>query len=75
MYNGLIPLFKNAGLISPSRELFPKYAHGIVEENGTTIIINGAVNTRVEAPTLNNFFKPEASIITLNPAPQKIKKK
>lgn len=75
MHNGLIPLFKNAGLISPSRELFPKYAHGVVEENGTTVIINGAVNTRVEAPTLNNFFKPEASIITLNPAPQKAKKK
>jgi len=75
MHNGLIPLFKNAGLISPSRELFPKYAHGVVEENGTTVIINGAVNTRVEAPTLNNFFKPEASIITLNPAPQKVKKK
>ena len=75
MHNGLIPLFKNAGLISPSRELFPKYAHGVVEENGTTVIINGAVNTRVEAPTLNNFFKPEASIIILNPAPQKVKKK
>ncbi len=75
MHNGLIPLFKNAGLISPSRELFPKYAHGVVEENETTVIINGAVNTRVEAPTLNNFFKPEASIIILNPAPQKVKKK
>lgn len=75
MHNGLIPLFKNAGLISPTRELFPKYAHGVVEENETTVIINGAVNTRVEAPTLNNFFKPEASIIILNPAPQKVKKK
>lgn len=75
MHNGLIPLFKNAGIISPSRELFPKYAHGVVEENETTVIINGAVNTRVEAPTLNNFFKPEASIIILNPAPQKVKKK
>ena len=75
MHNGLIPLFKNAGLISPSRELFPKYAHGVVEENETTVIINGAVNTRVEAPTLNNFFKPEASIIILNPTPQKVKKK
>ena len=74
MHNGLITLFKNAGLISPSRELFSKYAHGVVEENETTVIINGAVNTRVEAPTLNNFFKPEASIITLNPAPQKVKK-
>lgn len=75
MHNGLIPLFKNAGLISPSRELFPKYAHGVVEENETTVIINGAVNARVEVPTLNNFFKPEASIIILNPAPQKVKKK
>lgn len=75
MHKGLVPLFKNTGLISPSRELFPKYAHGVIEENETTIIINGAVNTRVETPTLNSFFKPEASIITLNPAPQKVKKK
>ena len=59
----------------PGRRKFPKYAHGVVEENETTVIINGAVNTRVEAPTLNNFFKPEASIIILNPTPQKVKKK
>mgnify|MGYP004709668535 FL=1 len=75
MHNGLIPLSKNVGLISPSHELFPKYAHGVIEENGTTFVINGAVNTRVEAPTINSFFKPSANIITLNPSIQKVKKK
>lgn len=74
MHNGLIPLFKNAGLFSPSRELFPKYAHGVLEEGETLFVINGAVNTRVESPTINSFFKPSANIITLSPPIQKVKK-
>lgn len=75
MHNGLIPLFKNAGLISPSHTIFPKYAHGVIEEGETTFIINGAVNTIVESPTINSLFKPNANIVTLNPLPQKVKKK
>lgn len=75
IHNGLIPLSKNVGLISPSHKLFPKYAHGVTEENGTTFVINGAVNTMVESPTINSFFKPSANIITLNPSIQKVKKK
>lgn len=75
MHNGLIPLFKNAGLISPSCTFLPKYAHGVIEEGETTFIINGAVNTRVESPTINSLFQPNANIITLNPSSQKVKKK
>ena len=81
MHNGLLPVFvhkiiKNTGLISPQMEFFPTYAQGEYTIDSTDFIINGAINTRVETPIINNIYGPSATILTINPSKeqQKIKR-
>ena len=73
MHNGLLPVFvhkiiKNTGLISPQMEFFPTYAQGEYTIDSTDFIINGAINTRVETPIINNIYGPSATILTINPS-------
>lgn len=70
MHNGMVPpcclsSSKNWGLVSPKHTLFPKYARGIVETNGTTHVINGPVNTMIKQKEINDFYGANATLITI----------
>lgn len=68
MHNGLLPnilhgLCKNRGILSPQMELFPEFAHGIYQIGDTTFVINGALNTIIEIPIINNLYGYNATVI------------
>lgn len=70
MHNGLLPNFMqsfmvNRGLISPQMQLLPEYAQGIYQLKGTTFLINGPINTRIESSFINTLYGPNASVVTL----------
>lgn len=62
MHGGIVPkfmrkIFKNNGLISPNKRLFPKYAYGNIKINNTNIIISSGI--KVIPFRIINFFSPE----------------
>lgn len=70
MHNGLLPnmfhrFCKNRGILSPQFELFPEFAQGTYKIDNTDFVINGAVNTRVEMPFINDLYGYNATVIDI----------
>ena len=64
VFNFLRPIFKNTGLIGPTKKIFPKNAYGHIKINDTNIVITSG--TRVlPYKVLNKLFKPEIVKISL----------
>ena len=68
MHGGIVPkfmrkLFKQRGLISPNKRLFPKIAYGYLKVSNTNIIISSGIKV-VPFKIVNKIFKPE--IVKLN---------
>jgi len=62
MHGGVVPnflrkIFKNRGLISPNKKLFPKNAYGNLKIKNTNIIISSGI--KVIPFKIINFFLPE----------------
>lgn len=74
-HNGMVPeklewLFKNHGVISPFKKIYPKNVRGIFSFGKTMVIISGGItklsrNSHIE--WLNRFWKPEITKITIKP--------
>ena len=69
MHGGIVPkilrsVFKNRGLISPRKTLFPKYAYGYVRNFNTDIIITSGIKV-LHSNQLAKLFRPEVVIINL----------
>ncbi len=72
MHNGLTPNFiqnrlNGYGFLSPDYTMFPEIAYGIKEVGGTLFLINGAVNSFVEVPIINEIFGFNCTILELHP--------
>ncbi|MBR6690257.1 MAG: metallophosphoesterase, partial [Bacilli bacterium] len=68
MHGGVVPkfmrnIFKNKGLISPNKRLFPKVAYGYLKVEKTDIIISSGIRV-TPFKFINKFFKPE--IVKIN---------
>lgn len=66
----LEPIFKNRGLISPSKRLFPKKIRGRFPIGNAEAIISGGITKLSKRSQLNifdYFWKHELTIITLKP--------
>jgi len=66
MHGGIVPrilrpIFKTKGLISPQKEIFPKYAYGNIKVNNKNIIITSGIKILSEShfPIFNNIFSSE----------------
>lgn len=64
VFNFLRPIFKNRGIISPNKVLFPKYAYGHLKVDNTDIIITSGCKV-LPFKNLNKLFRPEVVIINL----------
>ena len=64
MHGGIVRIpFTNIGLLSPEREIFPRYAAGKFKVNGSTMIVNRGIGA--SSFNLRIFNNPEISVITL----------
>lgn len=72
MHGGIVPrifrfIFRNYGLISPHRKLFPKNAYGKISVNEKTVIITSGIKVLSEThlPKFTNLFASEVVEINL----------
>ena len=64
MHGGIVRIpFTNIGLLSPEREIFPRYAAGKFKVNGSTMIVNRGIGA--SSFNLRIFNNPEITVITL----------
>ena len=64
MHGGIVRIpFTNIGLLSPERQIFPKYAAGKFKVNGSTMIVNRGIGA--SSFNLRIFNNPEITVITL----------
>lgn len=68
MHGGIVPnfmrkIFKNRGLISPYKKLFPKIAYGYLKIKNTNIIISSGIKV-IPYRLINKFFSSE--IVSIN---------
>lgn len=71
VFNFLRPIFKNRGLISPTKKLFPQNAYGHIKTLKLDILITSGIRV-LPFKLLNKLFKPEIVKINLT---KNIKKK
>ena len=69
MHGGVVPrflrfIFKNRGIINPSKKLFPKYAYGLFKKDNTNIITTSGIKV-LPSNKLTKLFNPEIAIIYL----------
>lgn len=64
IFNFLRPIFKNRGLISPTRKLLPKNAYGHIKTKTPDILITSGTKV-LPFKLLNKLFKPEVVKINL----------
>ena len=70
MHGGVVPkflrpIFKNNGLVSPNKKLFPKNAYGSIKISNTDIIVTSGIKV-LPNNFLTKFFAPEVVCINLN---------
>ena len=64
MHGGIVRIpFTNIGLLSPEREIFPRYAAGKFKVNGSIMIVNRGIGA--SSFDLRIFNNPEITVITL----------
>lgn len=63
VFNFLRPIFKNRGLVSPNKKLFPKIAYGYLKIANTNIIITSGIKV-IPYKSINKLFKSE--IVSIN---------
>ena len=64
MHGGIVRIpFTNIGLLSPERQIFPKYAAGKFKVNGSIMIVNRGIGA--SSFDLRIFNNPEITVITL----------
>ena len=69
MHGGIVPkfmrkLFKNSGLISPNKRLFPKNVYGNLKIDNTNIIISSGIKV-IPFRMINKFFSSEIVVIKI----------
>lgn len=64
VFNFLKPIFKNRGIISPKKKLFPKIAYGHIKINDTDILITSGIKV-LNYKLINKLFSPEIVQINL----------
>ena len=64
VFNFLRPIFKNRGIISPHKKLFPKNVYGHIKIENTDVIITSGVKV-LPYKNLTKLFKPEVVNINL----------
>ena len=60
----LRPIFKNRGIISPNRVLFPKYAYGYIKIGFTDVIITSGIKV-FPNNYITKLFSPEIADLTI----------
>lgn len=64
VFNFLRPIFKNRGLISPTKKLFPKVAYGHIKTNNIHMVITSGIKI-LPFKLINKLFNPEVVKINL----------